>query len=80
MRMVRDTNGKVIEVAAGRKSLPPRSATFTRCVKVSADHLHTTSNRERRARSQGIWAGSCSIAKIRAVPEGNIPRMLKQKV
>jgi len=68
-RTVRDANGQVIDVPAGWELLPPGDAMLTRRVKAAGDHWVVTEKRGRRVFSQGIWADSNTIAKIRAGAE-----------
>lgn len=65
-RTVRDAGGKVIDVPAGWELLPPGDAMITRRVKAAGDHWVVTEKRGRRVFSQGIWADSQTIAKVRA--------------
>jgi len=56
-------------VPAGWELLPPGDAMLTRRVKAAGDHWVVTEKRGRRVFSQGIWADSNTIAKIRAGAE-----------
>jgi hypothetical protein len=56
----------VIDVPAGWELLPPGDAMITRRVKAAGDHWVVTEKRGRRVFSQGIWADSQTIAKVRA--------------
>lgn len=65
-RSVRTPNGKVVEMPADWELLPPGDATFTRRVKQATPTWTVQEKRGRRTFSQGVWAPSAVIARIRA--------------
>ena len=64
-RTVKNANGDVLEVPADWELLPPGDALLTRRVKAAGPHWVVQEKRGRKMFSQGVWAASVVIARLR---------------